>query len=84
MRTLMDAQVSITGSAHPGAIKAGLDAAELSGHSLRAGFCTEAAQAGADPFAIAAVTRHKNIQTLTAYVRRRDAFKQRLPSALRV
>jgi integrase len=57
------------------AAKAGLEVATLSGHSLRSGFVTECVEVGADVFAIAAVTRHKNIQTLTAYVRRKDAFK---------
>jgi hypothetical protein len=32
-------------------------------------------EAGADVFAIASVTRHRNIQTLTACVRRKDTFK---------
>jgi hypothetical protein len=32
-------------------------------------------ECGADPFAICTVTRHRNINTLVAYVRRKDAFK---------
>jgi len=48
---------------------AGLDARMLAGHSLRAGFATQAALAGLDPLAIAEVTGHRNLNTLRRYIR---------------
>ena len=48
---------------------AGLDADMLAGHSLRAGFATQAALAGLDPIAIAEVTGHRNLNTLRKYIR---------------
>jgi len=48
---------------------AGLDARMLAGHSLRAGFATQAALAGLDPIAIAEVTGHRNLNTLRRYIR---------------
>lgn len=44
-------------------------AAEFSGHSLRAGFCTDAAQRGMSIFAIRQVTRHRSVESLGRYVR---------------
>jgi site-specific recombinase XerD len=49
--------------------QAGLDASTLSGHSLRSGFCTEAARAGASERAIMAQTGHKSASTLRGYIR---------------
>jgi site-specific recombinase XerD len=54
---------------------AGLDASELSGHSLRAGFATSAAETGASVLKIMETTRHKSVDVLAAYVRRVDLFK---------
>jgi site-specific recombinase XerD len=57
------------------AAAAGLDAAVFSGHSLRAGFVTSAAAAGATIFKMQAVRRHKSLDVLAGYVRDADAFK---------
>jgi integrase len=54
---------------------AGLDPAEFSGHSLRAGFATSAAETGASVLKIMETTRHKSVDVLAAYVRRVDLFK---------
>jgi site-specific recombinase XerD len=54
---------------------AGLDPSELSGHSLRAGFATSAAETGASVLKIMETTRHKSVDVLAAYVRRVDLFK---------
>jgi len=54
--------------------KAGLEG-DFSGHSLRSGFITSAADAGKDIFAIMDVSGHSNVQTVRQYVRRRDAFR---------
>jgi site-specific recombinase XerD len=52
-----------------------LDPALFSGHSLRAGFVTEALEHGADPFKVMDVTQHKRVDTLRVYDRRAKAFK---------
>ncbi|RAI42642.1 site-specific integrase [Rhodoplanes roseus] len=49
---------------------AGLDPATFAGHSLRAGFVTEALNGGVDPLDIARVTRHRRLETLQVYDRR--------------
>jgi integrase len=51
------------------ALAAGLDPARFAGHSLRAGFVTAAARAGADVWKIQQVSRHKSMQMLSGYVR---------------
>lgn len=48
---------------------AGLDAGEFSGHSLRAGFATAAAQAGAPTWAIKKQTGHQSDRVLARYIR---------------
>jgi len=53
----------------------GLDPAVLSGHSLRAGFLTSAAEAGADVLKMSEVSRHKSLDVLRRYVRRSNLFK---------
>lgn len=57
------------------AAAAGLDPALFSGHSLRAGFVTSALAAGADLLKITHVTRHTKLETLAAYDRRAQAFR---------
>ena len=57
------------------AAAAGFDVATFSGHSLRAGFVTSALERGADLFNIMRVTRHREVDTLQAYDRRAQAFK---------
>ena len=54
---------------------AGLDPSQLSGHSLRSGFATQAAQDGHHAVDIARVTRHRGTRDLDSYVRdgRREA-----------
>ena len=53
----------------------GLDSATYSGHSLRSGFLTSAAEAGASLFKLTEVSRHKSLDTLRGYVRRVDLFR---------
>jgi integrase len=57
------------------AAKVGLDATEFSGHSLRAGFATSAAETGALVLKIMETTRHRSVDVLAAYVRRVDLFR---------
>ncbi|MBF9234610.1 site-specific integrase [Microvirga alba] len=53
--------------------QAGLDG-EYSGHSLRAGFATQAAKSGVEERRIAATTRHKNMEVLRKYIREGSLF----------
>ncbi|HXB28116.1 MAG TPA: site-specific integrase [Gemmatimonadaceae bacterium] len=48
---------------------AGLDASKFSGHSLRAGFVTSAAQAGKSFMSIMNQTGHRDIRTAMTYIR---------------
>jgi len=54
------------------AVAAGLDPQEFSGHSLRAGFVTSAAESGAPVLKIQEVSRHRSMDVLAGYVRRAD------------
>lgn len=53
----------------------GLDADNFSGHSLRAGFVTTAAERDVNESRIMDVTRHKDTRTVRRYIRRANAFK---------
>lgn len=57
----------ITGSEY--AQRFGTGEAWISGHSLRAGHATSAAEAGIDPLRIARTTRHRRLDSLARYVR---------------
>jgi len=53
----------------------GLNPALYGGHSLRAGFVTEAVEREVNLLAIAETTGHKSLKTLRRYFRPRDPFK---------
>ena len=53
---------------------AGYDPNQVSGHSLRAGFLTEAAQNGANIFKMRDQSRHKSLEVLSDYVRNKEVF----------
>lgn len=53
---------------------AGYDPSPFSGHSLRAGFATSAAQAGASTYKIRQTTGHRSEGSLSRYVRDTDLF----------
>jgi site-specific recombinase XerD len=55
--------------------KAGLTVSDFSGHSLRAGFITSGAAAGADLFKLMEVSRHKKPETVLGYVRESKLFE---------
>jgi integrase len=55
--------------------RAGLDAEELAGHSLRAGFATTAARAGANLAEIGRVTRHASEGMIRRYIRQGTGFE---------
>lgn len=58
------------------AARTNMDAEHLSSHSLRAGFATSAAAAGASERSLAAQTRHRSMQTLCRYIRLATAFDE--------
>jgi integrase len=60
---------------------AGLDPALFAGHSLRAGFLTSAAIAGASVFKMMEVSRHRSMETVRGYVRDAELFKDHAGSA---
>jgi hypothetical protein len=53
----------------------GQKADDFSGHSLRAGFVTTAADRDVSETRIMDVTRHKDTRTVRTYIRRANAFK---------
>ncbi|MCF8567735.1 site-specific integrase [Alicyclobacillus tolerans] len=55
---------------------AGLDASKFSGHSLRAGHATSAAQAGVQERIIMRQTRHRSIEMVRRYIREGDMFRE--------
>ena len=54
---------------------AGIDNKNFSGHSLRSGFATVAAESGADERSIMAMTGHKSTQMVRRYIREANIFK---------
>ena len=64
------------------AAAAGLDPDRYSGHSLRAGFATSAAAAGATEIAIARQTRHRSMDVLRGYIREGDLFRTNAATTL--
>lgn len=55
--------------------KAGLTVDDFSGHSLRSGFITSGAAAGADLFKLMEVSRHRKPETVMGYVRESRLFE---------
>jgi integrase len=62
--------------------RAGLKAADFSGHSLRSGFLTSAAARGASIFKMMDVSRHKSVDTLRCYVRDAEIFRDHAGTGL--
>lgn len=56
--------------------RAGLEAHDFSGHSLRVGLATAAAHAGVPERIIAEQTGHKDMNTLRRYIRRGELFRE--------
>ena len=54
---------------------AGIENSNYSGHSLRSGFATVAAESGADERSIMAMTGHKTTQMVRRYIREANIFK---------
>jgi len=60
--------------------RAGADPSVISGHSLRAGYCTQAAIVGLQPWQIREQTGHKSDLVLARYIR--PVAKRKIPSLL--
>jgi len=56
-------------------VKAGIDSKNYSGHSLRSGFATSAAEAGAEERSIMAITGHKSSEMVRRYIKEANLFK---------
>ena len=54
---------------------AGIDNTNFSGHSLRSGFATVAAESGADERSIMAMTGHKTTEMVRRYIKEANLFK---------
>ena len=63
---------------------AGIDNSNFSGHSLRAGFATVAAESGADERSIMAMTGHKTTQMVRRYIREANIFKNNALSKVKL
>ena len=55
--------------------KAGIDAKNYSGHSLRSGFATSAAESGAEERSIMTMTGHKSTEMVRRYIKEANLFK---------
>ena len=64
------------------ASRVGLDPATFSGHSLRAGFATAAAQAEVPEWRIARQTRHRSLVILGRYIREANLFRKNAAAAV--
>lgn len=64
------------------ASRAGLDASVLSGHSLRAGLATSAAQAGKSERAIMRQTGHRSVTMVRRYIRDAELFQDNAAAGL--
>ena len=65
-------------------IKEGIENTNYSGHSLRAGFATVAAESGADERSIMAMTGHKTTQMVRRYIREANIFKNNALSKIKI
>ena len=54
---------------------AGIDSKHYSGHSLRSGFATSAAESGAEERSIMAMTGHKSTEMVRRYIKEANLFK---------
>jgi integrase len=66
------------------AVRAGLDAKEFAGHSLRAGHVTEAYRQEVPEAQIMATTRHKSVTMLARYRREADPVRRSSSAKIRV
>ena len=63
---------------------AGLDSNKYSGHSLRSGFATSAAELGAEERNIMAMTGHKTTQMVRRYIKEANLFKNNALNKIKI
>ena len=63
---------------------AGIENKDFSGHSLRSGFATVAAESGADERSIMAMTGHKTTQMVRRYIREANIFKNNALNKIKI
>jgi len=63
---------------------AGIDSKNYSGHSLRSGFATSAAESGAEERTIMAMTGHKSPEMVRRYIKEANLFKNNALSKIKI
>ena len=62
----------------------GLDSKNYSGHSLRSGFATSAAESGAEERSIMAMTGHKSTEMVRRYIKEANLFKNNALNKIKI
>ena len=63
---------------------AGMDSRNFSGHSLRSGFATSAAESGAEERSIMAMTGHKSTEMVRRYIKEANLFKNNALNKIKI
>ena len=63
---------------------AGIDNKNYSGHSLRSGFATSAAESGAEERSIMAMTGHKSSEMVRRYIKEANLFKNNALNKIKI
>ena len=63
---------------------AGIDNKDYSGHSLRSGFATSAAESGAEERSIMAMTGHKSTEMVRRYIKEANLFKNNALNKIKI
>ena len=63
---------------------AGIDSTNYSGHSLRSGFATTAAEAGVEERSIMAMTGHKSTEMVRRYIKEANVFKNNALNKIKI
>ena len=63
---------------------AGIDSRNYSGHSLRSGFATSAAESGAEERSIMAMTGHKSTEMVRRYIKEANLFKNNALNKIKI
>ena len=64
--------------------KAGIDSKNYSGHSLRSGFATTAAESGVEERTIMAMTGHKSTEMVRRYIKEANLFKNNALNKIKI
>ena len=63
---------------------AGIESKNYSGHSLRSGFATSAAESGAEERSIMAMTGHKSTEMVRRYIKEANLFKNNALNKIKI